>query len=328
MSWQAGLVEQDRQDLIGTSGWLTGAIMNMALDAITSAGVPRHFPVTTDVVTATARADNNPAYTKRLRDNDDILILPLHISGNHWALATLDRKTKAVSVYDSMASTMHEEAAEAVISRFLSEFVGEDAHTWNFTTGSSPQQSDTSSCGVFALATAIHLLSGRTIPHAPSYHVKMWRTMLACLVAPEATHGGAIWPYSAADDRESASVAMANSPETAARHQQVISGACSVESALDLADRIDDAVGRSVTKMKTAARERRRAMTELQAIDALIVAARAVADRRPIARMLVDRLAPGVAQAMTDGAASVAFLRHKIETAEARLRGRTTASTA
>lgn len=83
--------------------------MNMGLDAVTVVTLPRNFPVTTDVVTATARADNLPAYTKRLRDHD-ILLLPLHLCGNHWALASLDRKTKAVSVYDSMASTMHEGA--------------------------------------------------------------------------------------------------------------------------------------------------------------------------------------------------------------------------
>lgn len=323
MSWQAGLVDQDRQDLLCPAGWLTGAIINMALDAITSAGVPRHFPVTTDVITATARADNHPAYTQRLYEHD-ILLLPLHICGNHWALASLDRKTKAVSVYDSMASTMHEEAAEAVISQFLSEFLGEDAYAWNFTTGASPQQSDTSSCGVFALVTAVYLLSARTIPVAP-YHVKMWRLVLAYLVAPESAYGEAIWPYSTVDDRQSASVAIANSPEVAALQQQLISGTCSVQSAMDLTEKIHDAARRTVTRMKIAACERRRAMTEVQAIDALLMAARAVGDRRPLARMLVDRLAPCVAQAMTDGAASVAFFRQQIETAEVRLRGRTTA---
>lgn len=186
---------------------------------------------------------------------------------------------------------MHEEAAEAVISQFLSEFLGEDAYAWNFTTAASPQQSDTSSCGVLALVMAVYLLSARTIPAAP-YHVKMWRLVLAYLVAPESAYGEAIWPYSTVDDRQSASVAITNSPEVAALQQQLISGTCSVQSAMNLTEKIHDAARRTVTRMKIAARERRRAMTELQAIDALIVAARAVGDRRPLARMLVDRLAP------------------------------------
>lgn len=83
--------------------------------------------------------------------------------------------------------------------------MGEDAHAWHFTTGASPQQADTSSCGVFALVTAIYVLSARTIPAAP-YNVKMWRLVLAYLVAPESANGEAIWPYSPASDRQRASV--------------------------------------------------------------------------------------------------------------------------
>ncbi|KAK1827286.1 hypothetical protein QBC39DRAFT_375758 [Podospora conica] len=324
LSWQAGMVNQDRQGLLHPKGWLTGATMNMALDAVTAVTVPRRFfAVSTDILVATTRAGNHPVYTARLRDQD-MLLLPLHICTNHWALATLDRTTKAASVYDSIVSATHEEAAEDVISRFLAEFLGEDVHTWHFTTAASPQQADGSSCGIFALVAAIHVVSARTIPTAP-YNVKMWRLVLAYLVCPESVDDEAIWPYSLADDARCVALAAAPSPEVAALEQQYMSRTCTVVSALDFAAAIQEQAGQTLAKIKVASRERRRVVSELKPLEALINAARDVVEHRPLARMLVERLGPRVAQAMTDGAASVAFFRQQIETAEVRWRGRTTA---
>lgn len=176
--------------LLSGTGWLTGAMMNMAFDAITSVTTPLVCPVTTDILATGCRAANHPAYAEKLRDKD-MLILPVHISGNHWCLASVDRTMKVAAVYDSMVSRSHEVAAEVVIVKFLTDFLGEDAGVWEVTPTPSPQQRDGASCGVFVIATAIHLLSGRPLPAEP-YHTGMWRVALACLVAPERTQDRAI----------------------------------------------------------------------------------------------------------------------------------------
>lgn len=307
--WQAGLVDEDRRDLVHPEGWLSGAMINMVLSAATAAFVPHYFAVITDMLTETARAANHPKYTQRLR-NYDILLLPLYIRGNHWALATLNRTTKAASLHDSLASTANKQAADAMIRQFLTEFLGEHVPDWDFTTCASPRQTDASSSGIFTLVTAIHILANRTIPAAP-YTVKMWRLVLAHLVAPDSVNGAAIWPYTPTADVEAAIVAVAT-PEFWE------SGTYTVSDALDRAAHIQDAAGQRLSKIKVAARERRRVVSELKAIEAVINAARAVGKIRPLATILVDGLGPGIAQAMTDGAASVAFLEQQIEMAEER----------
>lgn len=77
---------------------------------------------------------------------------------------------------------------------------------WQITFGSSPHQTDRSTCGGFAIATAVHLLFGRPIP-ASTYRATIQRRFLAFLVSPGAgTMAWALWPFTMAEDRAAVAV--------------------------------------------------------------------------------------------------------------------------
>ncbi|KAK1827730.1 hypothetical protein QBC39DRAFT_375355 [Podospora conica] len=313
-SWQAGLADNDKESLLSATGWLTGVTMNMAFDAITSATTPRVFPVSTDVLTTACKAANHPAYADKLRDQD-MLILPVHICGNHWCLASVDRTIKVAAVYDSMASRGHEVAAERVIVNFLTEFLREDAGLWEVTPTPSPQQADRASCGVFVIATAIHLLSGRPLPTEP-YHTGMWRLVLACLVAPERAQDRAIWPFTPGEDAQSVSVAAP--PDFAALSSRFLSGACTPAQALALAAAIHRATGYGLSRMTNAFRQRRSVRSELKTLETLVTKVRGTSDRWPLARLVVERWDARVGRALADATASVAYVRAQLEVIEGR----------
>lgn len=111
-----------------------------------------------------------------------------------------------MAVYHSMMSIDHEEAASGTMTKFLAEFLDQDISTWQISLAACPQQKDTSSCGIFAIATAMHNLFGCPVPAAP-YQVKLWRVVLARLVAPgpaaNETEAAttSLWPYSRDDDQ-------------------------------------------------------------------------------------------------------------------------------
>ncbi|KAK1827517.1 hypothetical protein QBC39DRAFT_420042 [Podospora conica] len=324
-SWAAGLVEADRQGLVRPVGWLTGSTMDAALDAFASAvTAPRVFPVTCYVLTAVARAQNNRVYTARLHEHE-LMMLPLHLNGNHWAVAHLDRARRAATVYDSMAveSPGNEIEAEVIVGRFLAEFLGDNAALWHFTFAAGPQQTDRSSCGVFALATALHILTGWAVPIAP-YHVQMWRLVLTYLVEPRWTDGRRrIWPYTVADDVAAASAAPPD--DVIARQTRMAQGRAGAGEAFDLAAAMQKLGEETLARTRGAMRDRRRLVAELRPIESLVVAAQAASDRRPLARMVVDRLGAHVAQAMRDAGASLAYLGGEVERGEAGWARRTAA---
>lgn len=317
------MVEDDRQGLVHPAGWLTGSTMDAALDAFASAvAVPRVFAVTCYILTAGARARNNPVYTARLHEHERML-LPLHIGGNHWALAHLDRARRAATVYDSMASSSpaNEFEAEAVVGRFLAEFLADNAALWHFVFAAGPQQADQSSCGVFALATALHILTGWAVPIAP-YHVPMWRLVLTYLVEPRWTDGRRpLWPYTEADDA-AAACAVPPAPDVVAMQTRLALGRAGAGDAFDLAAAMQQLGEATLVRTRAAMRDRRRLVAELKPIESLVVAAQAASDRRPLARAVVDRLGARVARAMTDGGASLAYLAGEVARGEARWTGR------
>ena len=90
----------------------------------------------------------------------DLLIIPCHVSNNHWTLAAVDLNKKTIIYYDSIggkdygllcriASYLHQESWDKRKLKF-------DLPGWkNFCLEKrSPKQTNNYDCGVFAMVTA------------------------------------------------------------------------------------------------------------------------------------------------------------------------------
>ena len=94
----------------------------------------------------------------------DMLIVPVHVHGNHWTLARLDFRRKRAEYYDSLRGS------EANILRNLRQYVIDEAKTyksqvlsmddWQDVAVNAPRQSNGSDCGVFSLMFANYLCDG------------------------------------------------------------------------------------------------------------------------------------------------------------------------
>lgn len=315
------------------TGWLTGAVINMALEMACCCAATRCFPVVSDVLLS--RAENHAAYAARLRDAPYDFLLPLYLGGNHWALAHLLSSAKLANVYDSLPSAAHEAEAQGAVQRFLADFLGQDVMAWQVTAAACPRQEDGSSCGIFAIATAMYVLCGRAVPASP-YRSDMWRVLVARLVGLRAP-GATLWPFSRDEDEQAAALPSAL-PEVAAFRRALEAGRCSLSEGQALAASIAKAMaaaGRGmVPTIKKAMEERRRALGELRAVAAFVEGARAVAGgegveagvedarRAQVARLVVERLGGEcVGASVRDGVASVSWLGEQLAIAERGGRG-------
>ncbi|KAK1825966.1 hypothetical protein QBC39DRAFT_399458 [Podospora conica] len=340
--WQPGLLsDNDRQRLLNPEGWLSGIVMNMALEMVCS-GTTSCFAVVSDVLVPTSRPENHPAYAAKIRGQKwQAFVLPLHMGGNHWALAHLDCAGKVACVYDSMPSDEHEDEAQRIVQRFIAEFLGHDALQWQITAALSPRQADWSSCGIFTIATAIHILFGRGVPSAP-YRSAMWRVLVARLVGLEAPPGRAtasVWPYSLAEDRQVA--ALPSSLPAVAEFRAGLEAGCTIADGQAFVAAVAKATAAAAKetrpKIKRAIRERQQTLGELRAAGALVDAARAVTgaggveleeenggDRRraPAVRFVAGGgFGACVEASIVEGMASVKWLSEQLEIAEGAGRG-------
>lgn len=92
----------------------------------------------------------------------------------------------------------------------------------------------------------------------------------------------------------------------AALSSRFLLGACTPAQAQALAAAIQQAAEDSLARMTDAFRERRCVRSELKALEALVAKARGTSDRRPLARLVVERWDVCVGRALADAAASVA----------------------
>ncbi|KAK1827963.1 hypothetical protein QBC39DRAFT_436769 [Podospora conica] len=336
--WRPGLlVDDDRQRLVAPEGWLSGTVMNLALEAVCSPTAC--FAVTSDVLVPTSRSENHGAYREKIR-GEQAFVLPLHLGGNHWALAHLRCAAKVAAVYDSLESAGHRDEAQDIVQRFIGAFLGDDIFEWQVTAAASPQQGDSSSCGVFAIATAVHILFGRAVPSAP-YRSGLWRVLVARLIgviveAPPPPGGRVVtvsgWPYSHNEDRQVA--ALPDSlPEMAMFQTALKAGTCTISTGQALAAALSKATAAAgmamAAKIKRAIQEREQTLGELRAVGALVDAARAATaeaaamgedggDRARAARFVAQGgLGAYVEESIRDGMASVKWLAGELDSARA-----------
>ena len=95
-----------------------------------------------------------------------MLLVPLHITGNHWALTTivvnLRENRITLTTYDSLRAGRHQEAVAALLNelRRLVEGLGWQGEIEEHVSEDCPQQHNNHDCGPFMLLMAYLLAMG------------------------------------------------------------------------------------------------------------------------------------------------------------------------
>lgn len=195
--------------LSNPSGWLTGQCMADLLRVISagcqesvcvadSGGSVRHcmFERGGCLAPATRRAST--------------ILLPLHICGNHWALAVLPlAEGESLELFDSLGTPARTKHAEEQVSSFLRQLVA----LWPkgnpralpsmfrrikpaLEAIAGPRQANTDDCGVAVVAVAMHIMAQKRLPQES--HLGMWRRLLCFLagetLSPDAQRRGSTPP--------------------------------------------------------------------------------------------------------------------------------------
>ncbi|XP_060845207.1 sentrin-specific protease 1-like [Rhopalosiphum padi] len=117
------------------------------------------FDKATNSMTATIK--NVYAYDK--------LITPTYLEGNHWTLTVVNIKSRTITLYDSVKSSIYEDQINLLVEFLIESYkkyekpVDEQQLQWTLDFGDSPLQSNTSDCGVFTCTNARHVLLGKPL---------------------------------------------------------------------------------------------------------------------------------------------------------------------
>ncbi|KAL1622280.1 hypothetical protein SLS56_008813 [Neofusicoccum ribis] len=157
--------------------WLNDLTVNHILDLITA-------PLKSyQNVNSLCFTPNRPAKPGFIRSETAVLIMPIHVLAAHWVLASYNRELGQVQTLDSMSSLP--KAARAVEQRvkaFVQQQLGRDRLV--YVQRACPQQSNGSDCGVYMLAMALYVISGRLPPQ--QLDATFWRGALAVLIGSNA----------------------------------------------------------------------------------------------------------------------------------------------
>ncbi|XP_060845209.1 sentrin-specific protease 1-like [Rhopalosiphum padi] len=97
----------------------------------------------------------------------DKLITPTYLEGNHWTLTVVNIKSRTITLYDSVKSSIYEDQINLLVEFLIESYkkyekpVDEQQLQWTLDFGDSPLQSNTSDCGVFTCTNARHVLLGK-----------------------------------------------------------------------------------------------------------------------------------------------------------------------
>jgi len=100
------------------------------------------------------------------------------LARKHWVLPVIDLDERVVSEYDSMYNVNH---TMTVPARYITLRLGAqwEEGGWRHVQAQAPQQNDTKSCGLYALACIYCLVTGTAIP--TSLDPRLWWQALAAL---------------------------------------------------------------------------------------------------------------------------------------------------
>jgi Ulp1 family protease len=114
------------------------------------------------------------------------VIVPVNLPGRHWVLYVLDVQARRVAAYDSGwrftadgTRRRHLQTVMAAFSRLLADEEGE-AHSplWDCVEQDTAQQTDGTSCGVYAALNALALARG-SIPSRQPGSERAMRALMA-----------------------------------------------------------------------------------------------------------------------------------------------------
>ena len=188
------LAMQRAVDLFTQNKWINDECVNAVLE-IFNPDPSLFYVVSTHLATQKEHAE---ASTPRIKDAAGLpnkLVIPLHLSSmSHWALAVYDRREKRCILYDPMGSKKYLELALRMVHAFLRR-----NNIWeaDMTIGPDPfpsmRQTDSTNCGVFVIAAALHLFQDREVS---SFTPELWRDLLAayfCTGSEMTREGTASW---------------------------------------------------------------------------------------------------------------------------------------
>ncbi|XP_060845210.1 sentrin-specific protease 1-like [Rhopalosiphum padi] len=99
----------------------------------------------------------------------DKVITPTHLEGNHWTFTVVNIKSRSITLYDSIKSSIYEDQINLLVE-FLNHAylkyekpVDDQRLEWSLNFGESPLQNNTSDCGVFTCTNARHVLLGKPL---------------------------------------------------------------------------------------------------------------------------------------------------------------------
>jgi hypothetical protein len=107
-----------------------------------------------------------------------MLMFPIHVASvAHWTLATFDRTKRHCVIFDALGERSAAQPTWDAVQAFLTRHgVLDGAASVDLDPFPSIRQNDGSSCGIFVIAVAIHMLHGRTVE---SITPGLWRELLA-----------------------------------------------------------------------------------------------------------------------------------------------------
>lgn len=144
--------------------WLNDDVINPALSMFVSKGqysdriivFNTYFYLMLELERDVSKWHSNEL--SRLSIQDKLLVIPLHINGNHWALATVNIAFRRIQYYDSMFYTAMDVYHRLIkIKQYMeNKFPELNGGGWNFTYRISdlPKQHNQYDCGVFMLMNA------------------------------------------------------------------------------------------------------------------------------------------------------------------------------
>jgi sentrin-specific protease 1 len=99
----------------------------------------------------------------------DKVITPTHLEGNHWTFTVVNIKSRSITLYDSLKTSIYEDQINLLVE-FLNDAyikfekpVDEQKLEWTLNFGESPLQNNTYDCGVFTCTNARHVLLGKSL---------------------------------------------------------------------------------------------------------------------------------------------------------------------
>lgn len=169
---------QRAADLLTQDKWINDDCINKVLEVFNPDPVAWYVASTHLVLYGENPETVSPKQKDLLVDSPRKLLFPLHMPNmSHWALAVFDRKRNRCLVFDPMGSKKCNEQASKIVQGFLKRHgLWEGEMVMDCDPFPSVRQTDSTNCGIFVLAVALHLLHGRTVETVTP---KLWRELLA-----------------------------------------------------------------------------------------------------------------------------------------------------